>query len=85
MTIALVNPKTRETEKTWEGLTAADRSDAVASGSVQALVRVAKGAKDLLFDGHSYAKHEAALVADGWWVVEDIREAVLGPVKPSED
>jgi len=53
----------------------ADRSDAVPSA--QALVRVVKGTKDLLLDGHSYTKHEADLIADGWSVYEDIREVAL--------
>lgn len=55
-------------------LNALDRSDCYASGSVQALVRVVKDGKDLLFDGHSYAKHEATLIGQGWEVVEDRRE-----------
>lgn len=66
-------------------LTAADRSDAFRSGAVQALIRVEKDGKDLLFDGHSYTKHEPALIASGWTVVEDIREAVLNPPKTSFD
>lgn len=53
----------------------ADRSDAVPSA--QALVRVVKGDRDLLLDGHSYTKHEADLIADGWSVYEDIREVAL--------
>lgn len=53
----------------------ADRSDAVPSA--QALVRVVKGHQDLLLDGHSYTKHEATLIADGWTVYEDIREVAL--------
>lgn len=67
-------------------LTAADRSDAYASGAVQALVRVvnAKG-KDLLLDAHSFAKHEIALMAAGWAVVQDTREAVLNPPKTAFD
>lgn len=51
-----------------------DRSCAMGSGSTQALVRVVKGTRDLLFDGHSYAKYQAQLIADGWTVYEDIRE-----------
>jgi hypothetical protein len=66
-------------------LTAQDRSDAYASGAVQALVRVAKGSQDLLFDKHSYDKHEAALIGQGWEVIEDVREAVLNPPKTSFD
>jgi len=50
----------------------ADRSDAVPSA--QALVRVVKGAQDLLLDGHSYHKHEADLIAEGWTLYEDIRD-----------
>ena len=50
----------------------ADRSDAISSA--QALVRIFKGKQDLLLDGHSYHKHEADLVADGWAIYEDIRE-----------
>lgn len=53
----------------------ADRSDAVPSA--QALVRVVKGTKDLLLDGHSFTKHEADLIADGWVIYEDIREVAL--------
>jgi len=56
----------------WPALKPADRSDAVPSA--QALVRVVRGSDDLLFDGHSFAKHEAQLIADGWEVYEDIRE-----------
>lgn len=52
-------------------LTTADRS--CANPSAQALVRVAKGSTDLLFDGHAYALAEAALIGDGWIMVEDIR------------
>lgn len=66
-------------------LNAQDRSDAYASGAVQALVRVEKDGKDLLFDGHSYTKHEPALIASGWSVVEDVREAVLNPPKTAFD
>lgn len=64
-------------------LTQADRSDAY--GSAQALVRVAKGGRDLLFDGHAYSKHEAALFVDGWEVIEDVREDVLNPPKTTFD
>lgn len=66
-------------------LKTADRSDAYASGAVQALVRVTKGSKELLLDGHSYAKHEAALIGQGWAVQEDVREAVLNPPKSAYD
>lgn len=66
-------------------LNAQDRSDAYSSGAVQALVRVEKDGKDLLFDGHSYTKHEPALIASGWSVVEDVREAVLNPPKTAFD
>jgi hypothetical protein len=59
---------------TFPPLTHADRSDAYASGAVQALVRVVKDGKDLLLDGHSFAKHEPALIASGWSVAEDRRE-----------
>lgn len=52
-------------------LTLADRSDAVPSA--QALVRIVKGTQDLLLDGHSFNKHEAELIADGWLIYEDIR------------
>jgi hypothetical protein len=63
-----------------------DRSDAYASGSVQALVRVSNTmGKDLVFDKHSFDKHEAALIGQGWEVIEDIREAVLNPPKTSFD
>ena len=53
----------------------ADRSCAVPSA--QALVRVVKGTRDLLFDGHSFTQHEAKLIADGWTVYEDIRATAL--------
>jgi hypothetical protein len=46
---------------------------------------VEKDGKDLLFDGLSYAKHEPALIASGWSVVEDVREAVLNPPKTAFD
>lgn len=65
---------TNEGVRQFAPLNAADRSDAYASGAVQALVRVEKGGKDLLLDGHSYVKHEPALIASGWTVVEDNRE-----------
>lgn len=55
-------------------LTHSDRSDAYASGAVQALVRVVKGSQDLILDGHSFHKHEAELMADGWTVRDDNRE-----------
>ena len=58
----------------WPPLKLADRSCAVPSA--QALVRVVHGRSDLLFDGHSFAKHEANLIADGWTVYEDIRETL---------
>ena len=64
---------TNEGVRQFAPLNHADRSDAYASGAVQALVRVEKGGKDLLLDGHSYAKHEPALIASGWSVVEDNR------------
>lgn len=70
---------------TFQPLTAADRSDAYESGSVQALVRMGKNGRDLLFDNHSYNKHEAALIGQGWEVLEDVREAVLNPPKTSYD
>lgn len=69
----------------FPSLTHADRSDAHASGAVQALVRVVKGDLDLLLDNHSYNQHEAALIASGWSVAEDIREAVLYPPKTAFD
>lgn len=69
----------------FSSLTHADRSDAVASGAVQALVRVVKDGRDLLLDNHSYNLHEAALIASGWSVAEDIREAVLFPPKTAFD
>lgn len=70
---------------TFTPLKTADRSDAYASGAVQALVRVVKGSKELLLDGHSYNKHEAALIGSGWVVQEDVREAVLNPPKTAYD
>lgn len=66
-------------------ITHADRSDAYASGAVQALVRVAKGGQDLLFDGHAFAQHEPALIASGWIVVEDARDKFLNPPKTAFD
>lgn len=76
---------TNEGVRQFTPLTAADRSDAYASGAVQALVRVEKDGRDLLFDNHSYAKHEPTLIATGWTVVEDVREAVLNPPKTAFD
>jgi len=76
---------TNEGVRQFAPLNATDRSDAYSSGAVQALVRVEKDGKDLLFDGHSYAKHEPALIASGWSVVEDVREAVLNPPKTAFD
>lgn len=55
-------------------LTLADRCCAVASGSTQALVRVVKGNKDLLFSGHHFEKNQAQLIADGWTIYEDARK-----------
>lgn len=77
--------KTPSNTPTFTPLTHADRSDACASGAVQALVRVVKGKKELLFDSHSYNIHQAALIAQGWSVAEDIREAVLNPPKTAFD
>ncbi len=85
MTTATPEEKVFAGEITYPALTNADRSDAFASGSVQALVRVAKDGKDLLLDAHSYAKHEPALIASGWSVVQDVREAVLNPPKTAYD
>jgi hypothetical protein len=76
---------TNEGVRQFSPLTASDRSDAYASGAVQALVRVEKDGRDLLFDNHSYSKHEPALIACGWTVVEDVRQAVLNPPKSSFD
>jgi hypothetical protein len=70
---------------TFPALTHADRSDACASGAVQALVRVVKGKKELLLDNHSFNLHQAALIGQGWTVAEDIREAVLFPPKTAFD
>lgn len=70
-TVTDINTSTIEAA-VFPALLPADRSDAVPSA--QALVRVVKGTKDLLLDGHSYTKHEAELIADGWTVYEDIRE-----------
>lgn len=61
----------------------ADRS--CANPSAQALVRVAKNGVDLMFDGHAFSLHEPILLAEGWEVVEDIREAVLNPPKTAFD
>lgn len=69
----------------FPALTTADRSDASASGAMQALIRVVKGDKDLLLDSHSYNLHEAALIGQGWEVREDVREAVLNPPKSAYD
>lgn len=85
MTTATPEEKVLAGEITFPDLNNADRSDAFASGSVQALVRVAKDGRDLLLDGHSYAKHEPALIASGWSVVQDVREAVLNPPKSAFD
>lgn len=68
---------------TWPKLRPADRS--CANPSAQALVRVAKNGTDLLFDAHAFNLAEAALIGDGWEIVEDIREAVLNPPKTSYD
>lgn len=57
-------------------LVPADRSDVIPS--TQALVRVVKNGMDLLFDAHSFAQHEPALIASGWEVYEDARAKVLG-------
>jgi hypothetical protein len=70
---------------TFPPLTTADRSDAYESTAVQALVRVVKNSRDLLFDSHSFNKHEPALIANGWQVVEDVREAVLNPPRDTEN
>ena len=85
MTTATPEAKVFVGEETYPALKTADRSDAYASGSVQALVRVAKDGRDLLLDGHSYSKHEAALLVDGWTVIQDVREAVLNPPKTDYD
>lgn len=69
----------------FSALTQADRSDATASGAVQALVRVVKDGRDLLLDNHSYNLHEAALIGSGWEVFEDVREAILNPPKSAFD
>jgi hypothetical protein len=55
-------------------LTVADRSDA--NPSAQALIRVVKGGKDLLLDGHAFSKHEPILLAQGWQVFEDVRHTI---------
>ena len=73
-TVTDVNPSPAQAA-VFPPLKPADRSDAVPSA--QALVRVMKGSQDLLLDGHSYTKHEADLIADGWSVYEDIREVAL--------
>lgn len=73
------------TEAEYPALTAADRSDASASGAVQALVRVAKNGRDLLLDGHTYAVNEATLLVDGWKVIEDARERFLNPPQSDID
>lgn len=85
MTTAVDRETTTTGQNPFAPLNAQDRSDAYSSGAVQALVRVAKDGKDLLFDGHSYVKHEPALIASGWAVVEDVREAVLNPPKTAFD
>jgi hypothetical protein len=68
---------------TYPPLKPADRS--CANPSAQALVRVAKDGVDLLFDGHAFTLHEPSLLAQGWEIVEDIREAVLNPPKSAFD
>ncbi len=85
MTTAAPEVQVFTEEATYPALVTADRSDAYASGSVQALVRVAKDGRDLLLDGHSYSKHEPTLIATGWSVVQDVREAVLNPPKTATD
>jgi hypothetical protein len=85
MSTVIEGEKVGTSQDIWPSLVTADRSDAYSSGAVQALVRMAKDGRDLLFDSHSYAKHEAALLVDGWEVVEDIREAVLNPPKTAFD
>jgi hypothetical protein len=78
MSTIAATPETAPVETAvFPPLTLADRSDAMASGSTQALVRVVKGAKDLILDGHSYHRYEADLIANGWTVHEDIREVAL--------
>lgn len=67
-------PTAPVTPHVFPPLTLADRSDASASRAVQALVRIVKGPRDLLLDGHTFSKNEADLIADGWTVYEDIRE-----------
>jgi hypothetical protein len=62
----------------------ADRS--CAYSSAQALVRVANSrGTDLLLDGHAYRRHGLALLAAGWEVIEDVREAVLNPSQSALD
>lgn len=75
------------TDVPFPSLTAADRSDAHASGSVQALVRVVseKTGLDLLLDKHSFDKSQASLIAQGFVVVQDVRDAVLNPPKTDND
>lgn len=85
MTTAVDRQIDEQGKITFAPLNNADRSDAYASGAVQALVRVAKSGRDLLFDKHSFDKHEAALIGQGWEVVEDVREAVLNPPKTAFD
>lgn len=72
-------------EQTFPEISHADRSDAHASGAVQALVRVVKDGRDLLLDGHAFVQHEPALIASGWSVQEDARERFLNPPKTSFD
>jgi hypothetical protein len=79
MTTPTAELLTNDGVRQFAPLLAADRSDAHASGAVQALVRVVKSGRDLLLDNHSYNLHEAALIASGWSVAEDVREAVLNP------
>lgn len=68
---------------TFPKLKPADRS--CANPSAQALIRVVKDGTDLLFDGHAFSLAEPELLAQGWEVVEDIREAVLNPPKTNYD
>ena len=77
MTATIINTSDNMTSVSLPGdekLRPADRSDA--SPTAQAVVRVRKNHMVLDFDKHHFEIHEAALIADGWSVIEDIRSTL---------
>lgn len=82
MTITAAAAPVSERSK-FPPLKSSDRS--CANPSAQALVRVAKEGTDLLLDGHAFSLHEPSLLAQGWEIVEDIREKTLNPPKTTYD